>query len=81
MRDKAPLEPCVACDKEDCGATVILSAVASGPKHFNQETDCLDVICPACNTPFSISIFKLQWLEAEEAEILQGFIGSYECAC
>lgn len=73
MRDKMVLEPCVTCDKEDCGATVILSAVASGTKHFNQAKDCLDVSCPACKRSFSISIFQLQWMEVDERELAQGF--------
>jgi len=76
MKEQAVLQPCVTCDKEDCGATVILSAVASGTKHFNQTKDCLDVICPACNRPFSVSIFKLQWLEVDDREIDQGFFGA-----
>jgi len=73
MREQAFLEPCMKCDKEDCGATVILSAVASGTKHFNQAKDCLDVVCPVCNRPFSTSIFKLQWLEVDEREFARGF--------
>jgi len=75
MREQAVLEPCATCDKKDCGATVILSTVASGTKHFNQAKDCLDVVCPACNRPFSISIFKLQWMEVDEHEFTQGFLG------
>ncbi len=73
MKDQAVLEPCVTCDKEKCGAAVILSAAASGTKHFDQVKDRLDVICPACHRPFSISIFKLEWLEVDEREFAQGF--------
>jgi len=73
MRGKVILEPCVACDKKDCGATMILSAVASGTKRFDQAKDSLDLICPACNRAFSVSIFKLQWLEVDERELAQGF--------
>jgi len=73
MRDEVVLEPCVPCDHEACGVAVILSATASGTKHFDQVKDCLDVICPACHSPFSISIFKLQWMEVDEREFAQGF--------
>jgi len=73
MRNQVVLEPCVLCDKEDCGVAVILSAAASGTKHFDQVKDCLNVICPACHGSFSVSIFKLQWLEVDEREFAQGF--------
>ena len=39
MRNQVVLEPCVTCDMEDCGVAVILSAVASGTKHFDQVKD------------------------------------------
>lgn len=76
MRNQVVLEPCVRCDKQECCATVVLSALTSGRKQFNEATDCLDLTCPACNRPFSTSIFKLEWLEVSEHEFAQGFFGA-----
>jgi hypothetical protein len=75
MRDESVLEPCVTCNKPDCGATVMLSVMGSKEKHFNRTTDCLELICPACNRPFLISIFRLEWLEVNEQELGRGFSG------
>jgi len=73
MKEQVILEPCATCDKQECGAAVIVSAAASGSKYFDQVTDCLDVTCPACHRPFSISIFKLQWQQVHENAFAQGF--------
>ena len=70
------LEPCVTCDKPDCGATVIIPNLAPERKQFNQSDDCLNVTCPACNLPFSVSIFKLEWLEVKDDEFRRGFFGA-----
>jgi hypothetical protein len=78
MRDESVLEPCVTCNKADCGATVMLSVMGSKETHFNRTTDCLDLICPACNRPFSISIFKLEWFELNEQELSRGFSGDVD---
>jgi hypothetical protein len=75
MKSQAHLEPCITCDKRDCGATVILPSLASGEKHFDSAADRLDVECPSCNQLFSVSIFKLEWLEVEEYESIRGFFG------
>jgi len=75
MGDESVLEPCVTCNKPDCGATVMLSVMGSKEKHFNRTTDCLDLICPTCNGAFSISIFKLEWAEFNEKELGRGFSG------
>lgn len=82
MRHHIRLEPCITCDKLDCGVTVILPSPASGEKHFNQAADRLDQKCPACNRLFSVSIFELEWFEVDEHEFASGFIGSkrgYAC--
>jgi hypothetical protein len=68
------LAPCVTCDKEDCGATLILSA-SSETKHYDSTDDCFDLVCPACKRPFSVSIFRLQWLEVDTNERSRGFFG------
>jgi hypothetical protein len=68
MRDEAVLEPCTTCNKADCGATVILSVMSSNGKQFNRTTDCLE-----CNRPFSISIFKLEWMKVDKQELGRGF--------
>ncbi len=65
----------MTCNKPDCGATVMLSVMGSKEEHFNRTTDCLDLICPACNRAFSISIFKLEWSEVNEKELGRGFSG------
>lgn len=73
MTNQVRLEPCITCDRPDCGATVILPSLASGRIHFNQEADCLDLKCPACNRPFSVSISKLEWLEFDGSDFAIGF--------
>jgi hypothetical protein len=72
MKSQAHLEPCITCDKRDCGATVILPSLASGKKHFDSAADRLDVECPSCNQLFPASTSKLEWLEVEVYEFTRG---------
>lgn len=44
-------------------------------KQFDQAADYFDLTCPACNSFFSISIFKLAWLEVDELGFTRGFFG------
>ena len=67
------LEPCVICDKPDCGAILILSSNTLGEKQLDEEANCLSLMCPACNRFFSVSIFKIRWLDVDEEEIARGF--------
>jgi hypothetical protein len=76
MKSQAHLEPCITCDKWDCGATVILPSLASEKKHFDSAADRLDVECPSCNQLFSVSIFKLEWLEVEVYASTRGSFGA-----
>jgi hypothetical protein len=76
MRDQLRLEPCLTCDSPSCSATVILPSPATGAKHFNQTANCLDLKCPVCDRLFSVSIFKLEWLEVDEYEFTRGFLGN-----
>jgi hypothetical protein len=76
MADQPSLVPCIICDKSDCGATLIVPRLASEKKRFNRTTNCLTVMCPACGRLFSVSIFKLEWLEVEEADLKRGFWGA-----
>jgi hypothetical protein len=75
MRDESVSGPGVAFDKQDCGATVMLSVMSSKEKQFRRTIDCLDLICPACSRPFAISIFNLEWFEVNEQELGTGFSG------
>jgi hypothetical protein len=65
----------MTCDNPGCGAKVILPSTASGNKHFNHAAECLDLMCPACDLPFSVSIFKLEWLQVDDLEFTRGFVG------
>lgn len=76
VRIEPRLAPCVVCDKSDCGAKVIVPNVSPEKRQFNQSTECLNLTCPACERPFSVSIFKLEWLEVDEDEFRRGFWGA-----
>ena len=65
--------PCVKCNKPDCGAIVIVPSVASEKRQFDRLAEILNVTCPACDRPFSVSISKLEWLEVEEDQLKGGF--------
>jgi len=73
MREKTSLEPCVICDKPDCSATVIVSKVNPETKHFNRANDTLDLVCPACERPFSVSILTIEWFEVATDELEYAF--------
>jgi hypothetical protein len=73
MRDQVSLEPCVTCDKGDCGATTIVSALPAACDYFNHVTNCLDIPCSACRRVVSVPISQLEWLQVEERELIRGF--------
>jgi hypothetical protein len=73
MRDQVSLEPCVTCDKRDCGATTIVSALPAASEYFNYVTNCLDIPCSACARIVSVPISQLEWLQVEERELSRGF--------
>ena len=76
MTNRVRSEPCVNCVEPDCGAMVILRGVASEKKHFDQATDSIQLVCPACGRAFSAPIFKVEWFDAYPEEFRRGFFGS-----
>ena len=73
MDDALRLEPCSQCDKQACRAVVILSSLPTSKRQFDKAANCLHVKCPACDRPFSASIFALKWLEVDEFEFNRGY--------
>ena len=71
------VEPCTSCDKPDCGAIVVITnpSVAPEKKQPHRAGDRLDLTCPACGRPFSISILELDWLEVDDNDFARGFVG------
>lgn len=68
------LAACARCDKRDCSAMVIITAVRDEMKTVEHDKLSLRLCCPACNRFFSVLFSKLEYHEVTDDELLRGFI-------
>ena len=73
-------ELCAICDRRNCGATVILSRLGSEKKHFHSETASIELICPACDKSFELSITDIDRVDVSEDQLQRGFFGGRKIA-
>jgi hypothetical protein len=69
------VQVCAICDRQNCGATVVLSRLGSDKKHFDSETASIELICPACSKPFEVSITEMERVAVSEDQLQKGFFG------
>jgi hypothetical protein len=75
-RESVPtIELCAICDRRNCGATVILSRLGSDKKRFVSETASIELICPACDKSFELSIAEMERVDISEDQLRKGFFG------
>jgi hypothetical protein len=69
------IELCAICDRPNCGATVIVSRLASDKKRFDSESASIEIICPACDKPFELSITEMERVNVSDDQVRIGFFG------
>ena len=69
------IELCAACDRRNCGVTVILSTLSSDKKQFDLESGSIELICPACDKSFTVLITEMERANVSEEQLRQGFFG------
>jgi hypothetical protein len=74
------IELCAICDRPNCGATVIISRLDSDKKHFDSETASIELICPACDKPFELSITEMERVNISDEQLRIGFFGGRRTA-
>lgn len=74
------IELCAICDRPNCGATVIVSKLGSDRKRFDSETASIEMICPACDKPFELSITAMERVNVSEDQLRTGFFGGRKAA-
>ena len=74
------IELCAICDRPNCGATVIVSKLGSDRKRFNSETASIEMICPACDKAFELSITAMERVNVSEDQLRTGFFGGRKAA-
>ena len=74
------IELCAICDRPNCGATVIVSKLGSDRKRFDSETASIEMICPACNKPFELSITAMERVNVSEDQLQIGFFAGRKAA-
>jgi hypothetical protein len=75
------IELCAICDRPGCGATVIICRVGSDKKLFDAETISIEMICPACDKPFALSITEMERFSVSDEQLQIGFFGGRGAAC
>jgi hypothetical protein len=74
------IELCAICDRPNCGATVIVSRLGSERKRFDSETASIEMICPACDKPFELSITEMKRVNVSDDQLRMGFFGGRRTA-
>ena len=74
------IELCAICARPNCGATVIVSRLASDKKRFDAETASIEMICPACQKPFELSITNMERVSVSDDQLRTGFFGGRKTA-
>ncbi len=74
------IELCAICDRPNCGATVIVSKLGSDRKRFDSETASIEMICPACDKSFELSITAMERVNVSEDQLRTGFFGGRKAA-
>ena len=74
------IELCAICDRPNCGATVIVSKLGSDRKRFDSETASIEMICPACDKTFELSITAMERVNVSEDQLQIGFFGGRKAA-
>jgi hypothetical protein len=74
------IELCAICDRRNCGAIVILSRLGADKKHFHSETASIELICPACDKSFELSITDMERVDVSEDQLRIGFFGDRRTA-
>jgi hypothetical protein len=69
------IELCAICDRSSCGATVIVSRLGSDKKRFDSESASIEMICPACDKPFELSITEMERVNVSDDQLQTGFFG------
>ena len=65
---------CVHCTNDGCSALVILPAIADGDRRFDAQTQSIEMDCPVCHQPFSISFKEIFLYEVTDRDLLAGYV-------
>jgi hypothetical protein len=70
---------CARCDKEDCGAVVIIPAVRNQLTRIDYSARTLELICPACHRFFSFPFREVEFHDVTDEQLANGFIWERSC--
>jgi hypothetical protein len=64
----------VRCTNEVCSALVILPAIPDGGRRFDEQKRSIEIHCPVCHQPLSISFTEIFLYEVTDDDLLAGFV-------
>lgn len=62
------------CTNEDCPALVILPAIPDSSRRFDDEKQSMEIDCPVCHQPFSISFTEIFLYGVTDDDLLAGYV-------
>ena len=65
---------CARCTNEACSALVILPAIPDGGRRIDEEKGSMEIDCPVCHKPFTISFKEIFLYEVTDADLLAGYV-------
>jgi hypothetical protein len=65
---------CVRCNHEVCSALVILPAIPDGGRRFDEEKQSMEINCPRCHQPFSVSFKEIFLFGVTDDDLLAGYV-------
>ena len=65
---------CVLCTNEVCSALVILPAIPDGGRRFDKQKQFMEIDCPVCSQPFSVSFTEIFLYKVTDDDLLAGYV-------
>ena len=65
---------CVRCTSEVCSALVILPAIPDDGRRLDEQKGTMEIDCPVCHQPFSISFKEIFLYEVRDDDLLAGYV-------
>jgi hypothetical protein len=65
---------CVRCTNEGCPALVILPSIPDEGRRFDERKLSMEIDCPVCHQPFSISFKEIFLYEVTDDDLLAGYV-------
>lgn len=65
---------CARCENLDCPTIVVIPAVPESAKRFDFDRNRLELCCPVCQQPFSVSVGEIDFRDVSDDDLRTGYV-------